>query len=62
MLITLFLDEKKILSQETLYVSYFLKRNRVISNAVKKLIELNILKQTKGAQREFLHMKNICKL
>lgn len=29
LLITLFLIEKKILSQETLYISYFLKRNRV---------------------------------
>jgi Fic family protein len=29
LLITLFLIEKKVLSQETLYISYFLKRNRV---------------------------------
>ncbi|MDW5299695.1 MAG: Fic family protein [Sedimentibacter sp.] len=29
LLITLFLMEKQILSQETLYISYFLKRNRV---------------------------------
>lgn len=49
LLISLFLKERKILSHEILYISYFFKRNRI--EYYDRLMDLGILKQTENVRR-----------